>query len=181
MIVPNFSQSNGNCIFSNAHVTKAFSCKQNLVTFCVPQPCIASGNASSCTKRCRTHALTKARDMMSSGAVHAQLAHEVKAQGQSDLQKLVQELDLNQIRIPQGNFLTMKADLCLSWKKSRELKRLNFAFLERLSVAEPSYCIRKGPNVSAPNQNVVNQMHTKCGCLDQSINSKSDCNRLGQY
>lgn len=50
---------------------------------------------------------------MSSGAVHAQLAHEVKAQGQSDLQKLVQELDLNQIRIPQGNFLTMKADLCL--------------------------------------------------------------------
>ena len=88
--------------------------------------------------------------MMSSGAVHAQLAHEVKAQGQSDLQKLVQELDLNQIRIPQGNFLTMKADLCLSWKKSRELKRLNFAFLERLSVAEPSYCMSQKVQMSVP-------------------------------
>ena len=84
----------------------------------MPQPEKTSDNASSSAKRRRTKFLDKTRQLLSGGseeAVDAQLTDETKLrESQDHHQKNLDRLNLQQIHIPDGNLLTLKADLFLN-------------------------------------------------------------------
>lgn len=61
--------------------------------------------------------------MLSKDCQHFQLAEEVETIPKDDLHHTLQVLNMSQVVIPKGQLLTVKAEICFSWKKARELKR----------------------------------------------------------
>ncbi|KAJ8018292.1 hypothetical protein HOLleu_43792 [Holothuria leucospilota] len=100
---------------------------QPLTAICVPKPRVASNNASQATVRKRTKLLEKARDFVSGGSSNEQLNHELS---HANLQKDLHSLNKSRVMIPASEFLGLKADMCSSWKRNRELK----SWLKRYGV-----------------------------------------------
>ena len=96
---------------------------QQLVTICLPKARRSSDEASSSCKRHRTLVLDRARTIVSGGSSSAQMRDEMTmVSQQKDLQNHLK--GLQHIHIPHGDLLSLKANMCFSWKRNRDLKRL---------------------------------------------------------
>lgn len=73
----------------------------------------------------RTKILATTREILSKGNTEQQMADEIKSGKDNQLQlaKSLSSLNQQKVIIPAAEFLGLKADLCASWKKNRELKR----------------------------------------------------------
>ncbi|KAJ8043579.1 hypothetical protein HOLleu_10742 [Holothuria leucospilota] len=94
---------------------------QPLTAVYITKPRLPSSSVSATTLRNRSKLLETTRGFVSKGESSNQLNDEIKQH--KDLQSSLSNLHQQRVLIPTGEFLGLKADLCSSWKKNRELKR----------------------------------------------------------
>lgn len=87
----------------------------------IPKPRKSSSEALAPTVKKRSRLLAKTREMLSKGHSDEQFTNEVKSS--KSLEETLNAMNLTRVTLPKGEFLTVKADICSSWKKARELKR----------------------------------------------------------
>ncbi|CAH1275363.1 uncharacterized protein [Branchiostoma lanceolatum] len=63
------------------------------------------------------------RDQVSRGDPAALMKEELKIHSRHELQKMLQELKLDQVRIPTGHLLAAKVDIGMNWNQCRKLRR----------------------------------------------------------
>ncbi|XP_066300278.1 uncharacterized protein [Branchiostoma lanceolatum] len=88
-----------------------------------PQPQKSSADASASTVAKRVRREEGFRDDLSGGCAEVQLAAEVARCKKDQLQRLLQLMDVGQVRIPSGHFLGMKTSVNINWAKCDELRR----------------------------------------------------------
>ncbi|KAJ8043642.1 hypothetical protein HOLleu_10831 [Holothuria leucospilota] len=89
----------------------------------IPKPRKDSNEALPATVRKRCQLLAQTRAILSKECPGPQLVQEVKQLPKEDLKVTLEQLNLSRVTIPKGDFLTVKAEICTTWKKARELKR----------------------------------------------------------
>ena len=87
----------------------------------IPKPRKSSSDALPPTVKKRSQILAKTRDILSKGQPDTQFVQEVRSS--KNLEEMLHDMNMTRITLPKGEFLTVKADICNSWKKARELKR----------------------------------------------------------
>ena len=88
----------------------------------VTQSTVASGEATSITRRRRSNELADIRKRLSLDDEEKQITDEMKILPDEMRKELVKDINFN-ITIPADESLAMKADLCLSWRKLRIMRR----------------------------------------------------------
>ncbi|XP_066263922.1 uncharacterized protein [Branchiostoma lanceolatum] len=78
---------------------------------------------SSSTRRRRRGEIQQAREKSSGGEGQAQLLRELRALTRQDLQRTLQELNLDTIRIPTGHLLSAVTDIGLTFSQTRKWRR----------------------------------------------------------
>lgn len=79
--------------------------------------------ASSRTLKRRSTELEHVRDLVSKGSSTEQLKYELKVLSKQDRESLLDSATSSPILIPCEEVLAMKADLSITWKKLRILRR----------------------------------------------------------
>lgn len=99
----------------------------------VPGCRVPSSDASRRTVKRRTDGIGRVRSVTSGGDVAAQLASEVKSLSKAEREELLKEAQLPVI-IPTDHALAIKADLALSWRKTRILRRYTIVLVAHNST-----------------------------------------------
>ena len=88
-------------------------------------PRVESSEASQRTLKRRSSELGVVRELISKGSPVEQLRHEVQALTKEDREAILDSAvgDGASVEIPADQVLAMKADLCITWNKLRDMRR----------------------------------------------------------
>ncbi|CAH1242539.1 Hypp6816 [Branchiostoma lanceolatum] len=89
----------------------------------VPKPRKKASEAAPSTIRKHAKFMQGVRDQVSRGDPAALMKEELKIHSRHELQKMLQELKLDQVRIPTGHLLAAKVDIGMNWNQCRKLRR----------------------------------------------------------
>ncbi|KAI8497930.1 hypothetical protein Bbelb_245820 [Branchiostoma belcheri] len=117
--------------------TQSLQCKtggQPLTFRRVTNPRKSSADVGETTARKRVREVEGVREVVSGGAVKEQLAREMRSIPRAELHQLFRDMQLDQVRIPDGHLLAMQVDIGVNYNQLRKLRR----WLKRYGVTVES-------------------------------------------